>query len=347
LWKSSVTQEQVNIAQKAHIYAFSDDGPRANPGITDEEINSIDNLMLVCHECHEKIDDKKDGGRYNAGLLQQWKAEHEKRIDIVTDIASDKKSSVVLYGANIGEHGGPLHYRPAAEALFPDRYPAEDHAIVLGRTNSFAQDRDEHFFEEEARHLKGRFDRRVRDRLADGSVSHLSVFGLAPQPLLILLGSLTKDIVETDVYQRHREPVQSWKWPEKDADSLGLRLDRSDTTGGKPVLVVSLTDTISRDRITDVLGEDVTLWHVTVEEPGQNILRSKSQLSEYRNWIQGAIREIESVHGKKAPLHIFPAMGVAFAIELGRIRQPKANMPWRIYDQNHDRGGFIPALDIN
>ena len=29
LWKSSVTQEQVNIAQKAHIYAFSSDGPRA------------------------------------------------------------------------------------------------------------------------------------------------------------------------------------------------------------------------------------------------------------------------------------------------------------------------------
>ena len=34
LWKSSVTQERVNIAQKAHIYSFSDDGPRGNSGIS-------------------------------------------------------------------------------------------------------------------------------------------------------------------------------------------------------------------------------------------------------------------------------------------------------------------------
>ena len=33
LWKSSVTSERVNIAQKAHIYSFSEGGPRGNDGI--------------------------------------------------------------------------------------------------------------------------------------------------------------------------------------------------------------------------------------------------------------------------------------------------------------------------
>jgi hypothetical protein len=32
-------------------------------GIPPEELNSIDNLILVCHECHEKIDATPDGGR--------------------------------------------------------------------------------------------------------------------------------------------------------------------------------------------------------------------------------------------------------------------------------------------
>jgi len=68
LWKSSVTQESVNIAQRAHIYSFSEDGPRGHGGLADEEINDIANLMLVCHECHKKLDDKKDGGRYTAKL---------------------------------------------------------------------------------------------------------------------------------------------------------------------------------------------------------------------------------------------------------------------------------------
>ncbi len=54
LWKSSVTQDQVNIAQRAHIWSFSEDGPRGHEGIAAAELNSIDNLMLVCHESHEE-----------------------------------------------------------------------------------------------------------------------------------------------------------------------------------------------------------------------------------------------------------------------------------------------------
>src|SRR2546430_10127164 len=61
LWKSSVTQEQVNIAQKAHIYSFSDDGPRGNKEILSQHLNQLGNLMLICHECHVKIDKEKDG----------------------------------------------------------------------------------------------------------------------------------------------------------------------------------------------------------------------------------------------------------------------------------------------
>jgi hypothetical protein len=45
LWKSSVTQEPVNIAQKAHIYSFSSEGPRGHDGV--DAINSIENLILV------------------------------------------------------------------------------------------------------------------------------------------------------------------------------------------------------------------------------------------------------------------------------------------------------------
>ena len=56
LWKSTVTQEPVNIGQKAHIYSFSSDGPRGNAGIPSDQLNGLANLMLVCHQCHQKID---------------------------------------------------------------------------------------------------------------------------------------------------------------------------------------------------------------------------------------------------------------------------------------------------
>jgi len=47
-----------------------------------------------------------------------------------------------------------------------------------------------------------------------------------------------------------------------------------------------------------------------------------------------------------AMLHVFPAMPVSLAVELGRVRMPKADMPWLVYDQVNARGGFVRALTI-
>src|ERR1700719_2925733 len=44
LWKSQVTQEPVNIAQKAHIYSFSSAGPRGNRGVSTKQLNDLGNL---------------------------------------------------------------------------------------------------------------------------------------------------------------------------------------------------------------------------------------------------------------------------------------------------------------
>lgn len=76
LWKSPVTQEAVNIAQMAHIYSFSADGPRGNDGVSDEDLNSFENLLLVCHPCHRKIDQHKDGGRYSAIVIDHKQRNH-------------------------------------------------------------------------------------------------------------------------------------------------------------------------------------------------------------------------------------------------------------------------------
>src|SRR3990172_8383452 len=70
LYKSPVTQEPVNISEKAHIYSFSEDGPRGwGPFVMNRnKLNDISNLMLVCNVCHTTIDQDKDGERYSAEL---------------------------------------------------------------------------------------------------------------------------------------------------------------------------------------------------------------------------------------------------------------------------------------
>src|SRR5437763_986970 len=84
LWKSPLTQEQVKLAELAHIYSFSELGPRGNDDISNQGINDIANLILVCRSCHKTIDQDKEGKRYSVALLQKMKQSHERRIELAT-----------------------------------------------------------------------------------------------------------------------------------------------------------------------------------------------------------------------------------------------------------------------
>ena len=342
LWKSPVTQEQVNIAEAAHIYAFSSKGPRGNKGIDVKKLNQVENLMLACSICHKTLDENP--GQYSVELMQQWKSQHERRIEIVTGVDPKKKSHVVLYGASIGEHNKPLNHAEAAHALFPDWYPAEDRAIPLEIVDGIDKDSTPDYWKTQRANLETKFRLRVKERIERGEVEHISVFALAPQPLLILLGTLMIDITRAEVYQRHREPTATWDWPSAAAD-FDFQISEPTSFAGSPALVLALSAPVNDERITDVL-KDAAIWKVTVPQPNNDLIKSRQQLSKFRTVIRELLDRIKDRHGQSTPLHIFPAAGVSPSVELGRVRMPKAHMPWKIYDQNNERGGFIPALEI-
>lgn len=74
------------IREAAHIIAFSEDGPRGEQHESDTEINSYENLILLCPTCHTKID--KASELYPADLLYEWKRNHEKQISACFHIPS-------------------------------------------------------------------------------------------------------------------------------------------------------------------------------------------------------------------------------------------------------------------
>jgi hypothetical protein len=180
--------------------------------------------------------------------------------------------------------------------------------------------------------------------MATGDITHLSIFALAPQPLLILLGTLLTDIPQADVFQLHREP-QGWQWPEH-ADVMAFSIREPDRVAGPPALVLSLSATITTDRIKAVLGKSASVWSVSIPKPHNDFTKHRSQLATFRDLMRPLMDRIKAVHGQNVTLGIFPAVPVSLAVELGRIRMPKADMPWQIYDQVNDRGGFVPAINI-
>lgn len=345
LYKSPITQERVNIAERAHIYSFSEKGPRGwGPFSTNKNrLNELENLMLVCHDCHKTIDQDKEGNRYPANLLLEWKKQHEKRIAIVTGICPQKKSHVVLYGAKIGDENSPLQPISAMEAMFPDWYPAEESPINLSMLCSY-EDKTDAYWKTEANHLNSVFNRNIKPRIEESAPCHFSLFSLAPQPLLTLLGTLLTDKIPVEVYQLHREPP-TWKW-QNHPDGFDFIINQPSNFEHNPALIISLSDKINPDRVITLLDEDLSIWELTVKDCQNDFLKSQAQLSMFRETVRRLLVSIKKNHGNKNPLRIFPAMPVACAVEFGRVRMPKADMPFIIYDQNNKVGKFIEAIKI-
>lgn len=70
--------KRIHIAEMAHVFAAKNDGPRANPELTEHERGMFENLILLCSVCHTMID--KAEADFPDHLIQSWKRDHEYRL---------------------------------------------------------------------------------------------------------------------------------------------------------------------------------------------------------------------------------------------------------------------------
>ncbi len=343
LYTDSLTQAEFNSAYIAHIIADSPEGPRGDSELSEKLEKDISNLMLMCDE-HHRLIDKADVSGHTVSLLKEMKKEHEERIAIVSAINPNMHSHIVIYKANVGVHTPEISYESLREFLLPSRYPAINRAIDLSLSNSPMRDRDDIFWNTETNNLEEQYKQQLLPLLRKGEIKHMSVFGFAPQPLLIKLGTLLSEVQNIDVFQRHREP-STWKW-QTDSILKDFEFIQPIVKSGIPALVFSLSATVTDDRIKSVIGDDCNIWKISISNPGNDFLKTKELLSKFRAITRHAFDKIKSFYNDKMPLHIFPVMPVSAAIELGRVWMPKADMPLIIYDQNTAVDGFIKSIEI-
>lgn len=344
LWQDPLTKFEFNSAYIAHIIADKPKGPRGDVVLSKQLRLDLSNLMLLCDRHHRLIDHDQIN-EHSVERLIRMKEQHEQRIQFLTSLTENKHSHVLLYGANIGNHSSPISWDRTTPALLPDYYPAEKPAIELGMKNSSFADNHPDYWQIERENLQKLFSNRVKSRLIMGDINHLSIFALAPQPLLIELGHLLSDIPAAQVYQLHREPP-NWKWQE-DTDKVEYVVQRPANSNHKAVaLILALSAKITPDRITNVLGSSVAIWTFTIAHPNNDFLKSREHLSAFRKSFRILMDVIKAEHGQNTLLHVFPAVLVSIAVEIGRVRMPKADLALRIYDQNSGTGGFTVAFDI-
>jgi hypothetical protein len=329
----------------AHIVADSPNGPRGAPDRSVSLARSIDNLMLLCARHHKAIDVDFLADHPEA-LLREMKAEHEDRVALLLGIENERASHVLRFAADIGQRDALISTKDLFAAMAPGHYPAERWPIDIELIGSSFADHEPAYWVLQLENLRRQFAQKVKERIARREMKHLSVFALAPQPLLIELGRLLGDILPVSVHQRHREPT-TWRW-QADQDPILFRITEHEVAFGPVVaLKLALSATITDDRIRSALAGDYPIWSLICDDPHNDIMRRPEDLAALRKHLRKLFDSIKAKHGPDATIHVFPALPVSAAIEVGRTLMPKADLPLIIWDQNRLSGGFVQALRID
>ncbi len=83
---SDESGEDYHIAEMAHIFAATDNGPRANTGLSKTERAAYDNLILLCPNCHTEIDKAPD--TFTDDRILEWKQSHKETIKRALGVAN-------------------------------------------------------------------------------------------------------------------------------------------------------------------------------------------------------------------------------------------------------------------
>jgi hypothetical protein len=341
LLRHSLTRMDGNFSQMAHIVAFKPAGPRGRKTRSWKNAHAHENLMLLCHECHKLIDTHPD--RYTTRTLRLFKRQHEERIHQLTSTAPDRQTTVVILKGMIGTQAVEISPSEIQAAIAP-RYPDADPLII--DLTGIPDTGDESFWKAATQAIDDKCDRLYSTRFDGSTPRHLSVFALAPIPLLVHLGSRLSSKIPLDLHQRHRGS-EDWKW-KTTGDTVnyvfGKTRDGSDKL--KVALAVSLSGTVPAESLMPHVGSDCTVYTITLDgiTPNPGFLRQRRDLIAFEQVYRQLLAVILRDHGIVEELHVFPAVPAPIAIILGREPLPKVHPTLIIYDYSKSKGGFTQTI---
>lgn len=345
LYAHPLTGEGGNFAENAHIVAFREKGPRGDEGERPQDIHGIGNLMLLCAACHKLADDNPE--RYTREELDTHKKEHEARIKRVTEVGPDVQTTVLQLKARIGTSVVEIAPVEVFDALQP-RYPTGD-AFVIDLTD-LGDEKGGPRYGVAAERIAEEAGRLYANGSGLWQTGHLSVFALAPIPLLMALGNALSNKVKTDFFQCHRNKPNRWTWFEGEAPAQYItRKLQGGSDASSVALVLSLSGSIGSNSLPAAIDRRFSVYEMTLsgQVPNPGFLRQRADLDAFRGMYRRFLADLRRDHPGLRDLHVFPAVPAPVAVMCGYDLLPKVDPTLVVYDNVMKGGGFIERLKVN
>jgi 5-methylcytosine-specific restriction endonuclease McrA len=345
LLEHHLTKTEGNFTQMAHIWAFSERGPRARRRPAGKLVHALSNLILLCPQCHKLVDDDPD--QWPAAVLRKHKKAHEDRVFMLTETKPDRHTVAVALTARIGGKAVSISL-PEMQAAVAPRYLGQRDVVHIDLT-TIPDEVSEHYWQTGAETIRSRTRNLYEQTFEHGPVRHVSVFALGPIPLLVYLGSCLSDKVPLTLYQRHRGS-ESWKWKQKgEIVNYNFRNVRPGSDPASVALLLSLSGRIREDDLPDEIDARFSVYEITLAgiQPTPSFLNREESLRAFRDAFLDAMRSLVASHANLTRLHLFPAAPAPVAVAIGRDLMPKRDPAVLVYDFDKRAGGFAPALEVN
>ncbi len=342
LTEDDLTKQRGKFSVFAHIIADEPGGPRGDPQLSKLLAKDISNLMLLCLK-HHKLIDVVDVGGHPVELLREFKKRHEDRIRRLTEIDDQHGTVLVYMEGNIGQRKGLVDPTLARAAVLP-RYPEEEFNIDLGHSRQADG--------ANWAYLTAEIDAaapRIHDLLVRSRAKHLSIFAIAPIPILMYLGRALGDLAPGESFQCHRWP-HDWTWKLATGSEPEFTVGEAwPVTGNRDVaLILSVSEEVNLEMVRGHLGSSADGYVIGVARPSNGVIRCREQTGQFMDVVRQLLGKIKARHGASAIVHVYPALPNSLAVEFGRCLLPKTDPQIKVYDLNrfHSKGGLHLALEL-
>ena len=340
------------VGEVAHIVGASSGAksPRGSSPLGEAERAAEPNLMLLCHACHRMVDDPQNLEIWTEEVLSQRKEEHETRVRRVTDFSTLQRTLVVTTESTVRSERVTVGSRQITHALVEEGLTAHiDGGLRSDVCIKLPEVLDDPSDWIHAMRIIASQVRKIRMSIQQGADADLSVFALAPIPLLVYLGALLDDTTTVRVFDRHRDDheARAWMWRAR-RGGLPVEFDIDvpcDTSVTELVVEVAVSGTACVGRVPD----DVALLpRARIALVGQDaragVLETRADLDAGSVAWTKALALIEKRCPNVRTLHVVASVPASLAVRMGRARMRGAHPAFVVYQL--DNGAYIPTPAI-
>lgn len=329
----------------AHILPASPQGPRAREGHDEAKAelftNDLDNLMLLCPSCHDKIDRDADGyPEYDLSNLHQ---EYRERIQLAATTPNDGRAIPIIVQSQHFETNNEISERDLLVAMSAEGLTAYDHPIKIIIQEPGPHGRDQSYWQSIEELIKHRLEQQLRRRGGIyGDEPTLAVVGLADIPALIVLGQALGDRSKRLLFSCSRE--HRLNWPNQSAEPPDFLFNPPEDGDGPLALVLSISAHVPFRDVKEVLPS-ARIAEITIPEPSYAMVQNRRIIHVFRDVLQIHLSKLEASTEKS--IHVFAAIPAALAIEFGALLTTQHQHPYLIFDRDrNNENKFTPTLQL-